>query len=360
MVERIAVIGTGKIGLCLALNLARAGYDVLGIDQDRACVGRIREKTLRTPSRPSRTRSATRGHSAPTGDLAAIREFGPEIVFVAVDTTTADPDGYDPRNVDAVMRDLFALGAARVRTELALVCTVLPGYADSVAASAEAERYVLSYNPGFVAQGSIMRDQQFPDQVLIGEADARAGDLLEGVHRRMCLNQPAIHRMSRLSAEIAKLATNCYLTMKIAFANAIGDLAIRVGGDPAHILSAIGADTRIGSEYLRYGYGYGGPCFPRDNRALSRFAKRHDFELLQAEATDEMNRRHVLFQVDQHLRTHRNDEAIHLSSVTYKPGTEMLEESQALALAVQLARSGRRVVIHDQPAVVEAAPRPIR
>jgi UDP-glucose 6-dehydrogenase len=159
--------------------------------------------------------------------------------------------------------------------------------------------------------------------------------------------------MSRLSAEIAKLATNCALTMKIAFANAIGDLATRVGAEPAKILDAVGSDARIGNGFLRYGFGYGGPCFPRDNRALNFFASQHACELLQARATDEMNRRHLAFQVCEYLRSYREGESIHFHSVTYKPGTEMLDESQPLALAVLLAEAGRKVVIHETPAVLE-------
>jgi nucleotide sugar dehydrogenase len=228
----------------------------------------------------------------------------------------------------------------------------MPGYCDAKAPLAERWGYALSYSPGFVAQGSIMRDQQRPDQILIGEADPAAGDRLECVYRRMCGSEPAVHRMPRLSAEIAKLATNAFLTMKIAFANAIGDLATRAGADPARVLDAVGADGRIGRRSLSYGFGYGGPCFPRDNRALNLFARQHECDLLQAEATDEMNRRHLAFQAGEYLRAAGHGDPIHFASLTYKPGTDMLDESQPLALAVRLARAGRRVVIHERPAVV--------
>jgi UDP-glucose 6-dehydrogenase len=155
-----------------------------------------------------------------------------------------------------------------------------------------------------------------------------------------------------LSAEIAKLATNCALTMKIAFANAIGDLATAAGASPEQILAVVGGDSRIGSKFLKYGFGYGGACLTRDNRALNLFAKEIDQKLLLAIATDEMNRQHLAFQVNEYLRAYPEAEPIHFESVTYKPGTEILEESQPLALAVQLARAGRRIVIHESPAVI--------
>jgi UDPglucose 6-dehydrogenase len=350
--ERVTVIGLGRIGLCLALNVARAGYEVLGVDTNRELVGLINNKAFQTcePGVEEALRAA-RGFTA-THLIETVPGFDARMILVAVATPATAEGGYDHAQADRVMRDLCALGAAAERTELALVCTTLPGYCGSRADSVREQHYFLSYTPGFVAQGSILRDQQFPDQVLIGEADPEAGDALERLYRRVCLNQPAVHRMSTLSAELAKLATNCALTMKIAFANAIGDLATRVGAEPEKILAAVGADTRIGSQFLRYGSGYGGPCFPRDNRALNLYAERHGCELLQSRATDEMNRRHLAFQVGEYLRTYAPGQPIHFHSVTYKAGTEILEESQPLALAVELARVGRKVVIHEAPAVV--------
>jgi UDPglucose 6-dehydrogenase len=352
MSERIAVVGIGRIGLCLAINLERAGYDVLGIDKRQEHVGSIVAGIFRSsePGVEEALRAVRSLHVA--ADIGALREFSPGIVFIAVDTTTG-VEGYDQSQADRVLAELCRLELGGDRTELALVCTTLPGYCDSRAGGVGKHNYALSYTPGFVAQGSILRDQQYPDVVLIGEADTLAGDRLERVYRQLCLKEPAVHRMPCLSAEIAKLATNCALTMKIAFANAIGDLAARAGADLAKILDAIGADSRIGNRFLRYGYGYGGPCFPRDNRALNSFAQSQGYPLLQAEASDEMNRRHLAFQVDCYLQTYPQDQDIHFYSVTYKPEAEMIDESQPLAIAVCLAQAGRKVVIHEAPAVLK-------
>src|SRR4051812_31104606 len=345
---RIAIVGTGRIGLCLALNLERSGHDVLGVDGDVVRVRHIREKTLRTtePGVEDALRAAT--NLGAEHDIRGLASFSPAVVFVAVDTPSTPDGGYDGSRVDSVIRDLSTLRPPRQRTELILVSTVLPGFCDSRAAAAAACGYALSYSPAFVAQGRIMRDQVHPAQVLIGEADGHAGDRILRLYETMHRSQPTIHRMSRLSAEIAKLATNSFLTMKIAFANAVGDLATRAGANADHVLGAIAADPRIGSAFMAYGFGYGGPCLPRDNRALNLFARQHGCELLQGDATDAMNLRHLAFQVEESLRQHPGDAPIHLHSVTYKPDTEMLEESQPLAFAVALARSGRRVVIHER------------
>jgi len=349
--EKVAVVGIGRIGLCLALNLERVGYAVLGVDKSTEHIKQVGEKTLRTPEPGVEDALQAARNFQVAGHPGAIRAFEPDLVFVAVDTPTDEGGGYDHSHVDHVLAEMFRLVPWRDRVELALVCTTFPGYCDSKARLANTYSYVLNYTPGFIAHGSILRDQQAPDQVLIGEGDLAAGAKLESVYRRMCINQPAIYRMPPLSAEIAKLALNCALTMKIAFANAIGDLAKSVGASPEQILAVVGADTRIGSEFLKYGFGYGGACLTRDNRALNLFANKHNHELLQAVATDEMNRRHLVFQVEEYLRVCRADQPIHFDSVTYKPGTEILEESQPLALALQLARAGRRVVVHESPAV---------
>jgi UDPglucose 6-dehydrogenase len=351
--DHVAVIGAGRVGLCLALNLEQAGHEVLGIDSDARRVRHIRDKTVRSTEPGVEEALHRAGNLIVEEDLGAVRAFDPAVVFIAVDTPTRGDGGYDASNVDSVIHGLSTRAPRAERTELAVVSTVLPGYCDSRAAAAADAGYVLSYSPEFVAQGRIMRDQQCPAQVLVGEADQQAGDRILRLYRGTWRNVPSVHRMSRISAEIAKLATNAFLTMKIAFANAIGDLAVQVDADVERILDALGADPRVGPALLKYGFGYGGPCLPRDNRALDMFARQHGCELLQGKAADEMNRRHLEFQVEHYLRRYPEGEPIHFHSVTYKPGTELLDESQPLAVAVRLARTGRRVVIHEREDVVE-------
>jgi len=349
---RVAVIGTGRIGLCLALNLEQSGHDVLGVDTDHSRIREIRERTLRTtePGVEDALRAATALYL--DDDLRSLTEFAPAIVFIAVATPTTAEGGYDASRVDAVIQSLCAMAPPAERVELVLVSTVIPGYCDSTAGMADDHRYALSYSPAFVAQGRILRDLTYPAQVLIGEADPLAGERIQQLYATLHRSQPSIHRMSRLSAEIAKLATNSFLTMKIAFANAVGDLARCAGADAQDVLEAVAADPRIGRALMAYGFGYGGPCLPRDNRALNSFARQHGYELRQGEATDAMNERHLAFQLDETLRAYPADAPIPVHSLSYKPDTDMLEDSQPLALAVALARSGRRVVVHERATVV--------
>src|SRR5262249_23772787 len=246
------------------------------------------------------------------------------------------------RAIDGLFEALCALRLPLQRLDIALMSTTLPGYCDSLAEKAMEHGYYLSYKPEFIAQGSILHDLQHPDQMLIGAADDIAVDKIISVYARVHRSKPAVFRMSLLSAEIAKLATNCFLAMKISFANAIGDLCAQVGADPDRVLSLIGSDGRIGNKFLRYGFGYGGPCFPRDNRALSHYAGQQGVPLPLSKATDQANQQHLEFQVARYLSEHGPENAIHFTSVSYKAGTMILEESQQLALALRLAGAGRR------------------
>lgn len=350
--EKIGIIGIGKLGLCFALNLEAAGYQVMGLDVSEEYVNSINEKRLVSFEPMVEEMLAAAKNFQATTVLADVLQDDIRLVFIVVATPSRADGGYDHTQVDAVLAEIKALGPAKVRRELVVMCTTLPGYCDQVAPLMAGQNYFLSYNPEFIAQGSIVRDQQYPDQILIGEADALAGEAIEAVYRRMCRNTPTFCRMSRISAEITKLATNCFLTTKISFANSIGDLATKVGAEPDKILAAVGADSRIGPKYLGYGFGYGGPCFPRDNRALGKFGTDNGYPVLISEATDEVNRRHLDFQVQQYLENQPANQAFVFDTVTYKPGTVILEESQQLALALRLAQSGRKVILRESATVI--------
>ena len=155
-----------------------------------------------------------------------------------------------------------------------------------------------------------------------------------------------------LSAEITKLSLNCFLTMKIAFANAIGDLSLQVGAEYEKVLQAIADDKRIDARYLNYGFGYGSPCLPRDNQALNNYAMQEGVPLYLSSATQVANKAHLLFQKAQYLKKFPPEEPIIFEGVTYKKETDMIEQSQSLALARALAEAGRKVIIRDKPNII--------
>jgi len=352
--EKIAVLGIGKLGICFALNLERSGYDVVGVDVDENYVQAINSKTLKSyePGVERYLQNST--HFKATTNINEAIDAETALVFIMVATPSLPDGSYNHAQIEHVAERLMQFGKQQFKKHIIIGCTTMPGYCDTLAALLAPYNYTVSYNPEFIAQGNIIHDQQYPDQVLIGEADKETGDKIVEVYKKMCLNQPVYCRMNRLSAEICKLATNCFLTMKISFANSMGDFAIRAGADPDKILSAIGSDSRIGSKYIRYGFGFGGPCFSRDNRALALSGKQHGMDLHLSYATDVVNKQHLDFQFKQYMEQYPSDEVISFDHVSYKKGSVILEESQQLALALRLAREGRKVLIKDVPAVVGA------
>ncbi|GAA0876860.1 UDP-glucose/GDP-mannose dehydrogenase family protein [Wandonia haliotis] len=343
--EKLAVIGIGRLGLCFALNAEKSGYEVIGIDVNQEYVNQLNAKTYSSPEPlVNEYLSASCNFSSYT-DIKVIEQEQVNIIYIIVPTPSQHDNSFSHSYIESVVSQLMELKKPEELKHIIIGATVMPGYCNELSVKMKDWNYSISYNPEFIAQGSIMRDQQNPDQILIGEGHPDATIFLKNLYARMCISSPEYHVMDTLSAEITKLATNCFLTMKISFANSIGDLIKRTGGDEDKVLSAIGADSRIGSKYLGYGYGFGGPCFPRDNQALLYFAKEQKMTLPLSEATIEVNKNHLQFQYEQLLRENR--EEFVFDYVTYKKNTDIIEQSQQLELAVKLANTGKKVILKN-------------
>jgi len=346
MSNNITIFGVGKLGVCFALNLERVGYSVLGVDIHPKYVDSINTKTLKSSEDSVESMLTLANNFTATTDVDQGLEFS-NILFVLVATPSLDNGKYDHSQIDRLANQLIKRGRQETTKDLIIGCTTMPGYCDDLQDRLERYNYNVSYNPEFIAQGTVIRDQLYPDIVLIGSRNEESANKIKGVYERLVENTPVYSIMSPISAEICKIALNCFITTKIAFTNMIGDLATKVGGEPQSILDAIGADQRVGSKCTNYGYGYGGPCFPRDNRALGVYAKEQDCSIHISDATDECNADHLQFMID----NFEGDEVI-VEGVTYKPQSMMIEESQQLAYAVGLAKKGVKVTLIDKPEVL--------
>jgi UDPglucose 6-dehydrogenase len=350
--KNISVIGIGKLGLCFSLTLEKNGYNVVGVDIDEDYVDSLNDKVFNSDEQGVNELLLNSTNFRATTSLSEALDHS-NILFVVVATPSL-PDGrYDHSQLERVMDSLEGYGSVIETKDFVVCCTTMPGYCNTVTKRLENLNYRVSYNPEFIAQGTILRDQENPDMVLIGEADSDAGDILEQIYRNHTQSNPRICRMSPLEAEITKISLNCFLTTKIAFANMIGDIAITSGADPDVILEAIGSDSRIGNKYLRYGFGYGGPCFPRDNRALAMYATDIGCPSLISQASDESNALHLQEQIRNFVQDNDIDEPVTFDRVTYKPESTMLVESQELLFAVRLAQLGYSVTIKERAAVIE-------
>lgn len=352
--NKITVIGIGRLGLCTALCFEKAGYNVLGVDINTNYVEALNNKSFQSPEPGVNQLLAQSVHFRATDSLEEGLNFS-DIYYIMVDTpSTPSKEAYDHSKLGKV---LSLINKYKVKNkDIVIGCTIFPGYIRKVGAFLirDCENTTLSYNPEFIAQGAIIHGLENPDIVLIGEGSHEAGNKLEAIYRKTCKNSPKICRMSPDSAEITKLAINCFVTTKIAYANMIGDIADQTpGADKYAILQAVGGDKRVGALYLKPGYGFGGPCFPRDNRALGSYAQQVGIEPVIPRATDASNVLHTQCMIDQLLAEDRDEYVF--ESVTYKDNcpVPIIEESQKLIIASALAKNGKRVIIIDIPEVIK-------
>ena len=203
----------------------------------------------------------------------------------------------------------------------------------------------LCYNPEFIALGSVVRDMLYPDSILIGESDAKAGDMLQTIYLQMCEKKPPVQRMNFVNAELTK----------ISYANMLADLCDRLpGADVDVVTKALGADSRIGAKYLKGAMGYGGPCFPRDNVAFAALARKIGARADVAEATDRVNNHQVERVTGLVAKFAKSGTRIALLGLSYKPHTPVVEESHSVKIAAKLADAGYVVTVHD-PLAQDAA-----
>ena len=350
--ENISLIGIGKLGLCLALTFEKYGYNVLGCDVNAEYVQQINDKTFNSDEYGvNEALLKAKNFEATTGIRRCVEHSNALFLLVA---TPSLPNGkYDHYQIESVIEQLLLLPAPTEHKHLIVCCTTMPEYCDTVQEKLHNHNYTVSYNPEFIAQGTILRDQENASLVLIGEGSAEAGDLIQEIYEKTTITTPKVARMSRHQAEICKIGLNCFLTTKISFANMIGDIAHFAGLDPTPILKAIGSESRISPLYLNYGYGYGGPCFPRDNRALAIYADEKGVDALISRASDEFNTQHLKNQIELFKQQNNISRPVMFESVTYKPQSTMLVESQQLLFAKAIAEEGYKVIIRERSSVIE-------
>ncbi len=361
---RVSVVGLGKLGAPLAAVLASRGFTVIGLDVNKTLVDALNAGRMPiVEPQLNELIAANRARLSATMDAReAIAKSDASFVIVP---TPSDSTGFFSNRF--VLQAMETLGKALRNKQgyhmVVITSTVMPGTTGSeikAALEAASGRTVgpdlgLCYNPEFIALGSVVRDMLFPDSILIGESDAKAGDMLQTIYLQMCENKPPVQRMNFVNAELTKISVNTYVTTKISYANMLADICDRIpGADVDAVTKALGADTRIGPKYLKGAMGYGGPCFPRDNVAFAALARKIGARADVAEATDRINN----YQIDRLSglvsKFAKAGTRIALLGLSYKPQTPVVEESHSVKLAVRLADAGYIVSVHD-PLAQDAA-----
>jgi len=348
---KIGLIGAGRLGLAFALLCEQAGYEVIASDVRKTYIADLKKGVLGTtePGVHDLLWNA-KNIEFTTDNNKVINEC--DIIFTLVATPSLSTGDYDVSAVERVVKQIAESG--REGKAFVVGCTTNPG--DCERFQDELDSWDVFYNPEFIAQGSIISDLRTADMVLIGGDEGKYRDeLVELYYNIQGPNkEPRVSFMSTTAAELVKLAVNCYLTTKISYANMVGDVMTLAGMEEEipSVLDAIGADSRIGTKFLKYGYGFGGPCLPRDNRAFAAYAKTLGIKYNLGETTDNFNDAHAKFLYEYVVSRNYKNLPYYFDYVSYKKGTDIIEESQQYRLCIDLLENGYEVYINDVTSVI--------
>jgi UDPglucose 6-dehydrogenase len=359
---RIAMIGTGYVGLVSGACFADFGHQVTCVDKDAGKIAALKRgeipifepglDTLVETNVKAKRLDFTTDLSAPVAEADA--------VFIAVGTPSRRGDGHaDLTYVYAAAREIAR--AVSGFTVVVNKSTVPVGTGDEVdrlirETNPQAEVEVAS-NPEFLREGAAIRDFKFPDRIVIGTSDERARKVMAEIYRPLSLNQGPLMFTARRTAELIKYAANAFLATKITFINEIADLSERVGADVQEVARGIGLDNRIGSKFLHAGPGYGGSCFPKDTRALIKIAQDYDVQLRIVEATLGVNdnrKRAMARKVVNAVGTSLRGKTIAVLGLTFKPDTDDMREAPSIPLVTGLLDMGAKVRAHDPVGIEQA------
>jgi UDPglucose 6-dehydrogenase len=360
---RVAMIGTGYVGLVSGACFADFGHVVTCIDKDAGKIERLKngEIPIFEPGLDQLVATNVReGRLFFTTDAAdAVREA--DAVFIAVGTPSRRGDGHaDLSYVYGAAEEIAGLmdGFTVVVTK----STVPVGTGDEVEAiirkvRPDAEFAVVS-NPEFLREGAAISDFKRPDRVVVGTDDERAQEIMRELYRPLFLNETPILFTSRRTSELIKYAGNAFLALKITFINEIADLCEAVGADVQQVARGIGLDNRIGRKFLNAGPGYGGSCFPKDTLALVRTASDYGAPVRLIETTVAVNdarKKAMADRVEKALGGDVAGKTIGVLGLTFKPNTDDMRDAPALDIIPALQAKGAKVQAFDPEGMHEAA-----
>ena len=350
---KLGVIGAGRLGLCFALLCEDAGHDVIVSDINSKYISGLTNKEIYTnePEVEDMLMRTTK-LTATTSNSEVIKRS--DVIFTFVPTPSLEDGSYDCSYVDDVLEDLINFPNLEGKI-FVIGCTTNPGYSDKFAEALSSRGIRVYYNPEFIAQGTIINDMKTADMVLCGGEDEEGFDTIKGIFEDIQDTPVRFHEMSRTAAEITKIGINCFLTYKISYANMKGQILYNsgCGNEIDSILSSIGDDSRIGSKYLRYGLGFGGPCLPRDNRALGHYADRVGLQYSLPKVTDDFNDTHAEFICNYCIEQNVDNLPYCIESIAFKKGSDMVVESPRYRLVTDLLERGYTVYVQDISDVIE-------
>lgn len=358
--SRISVFGLGKLGFPMAAYFASRGFSVIGVDVNEDIVKSINER--KSPFHEEGVQqlldSFIEGLEATTDYKRAIEST--DISFIFVGTPNLEDGAFSMKYVNEVGTQIGeALKDKKYYHLLVLRSTVLPGETENLIKIIEkksgkkcGEDFGMCHSPEFLALGKVVKDLSEPEFLLIGEHDKKSGDMLEHFYKQTVVNSAPIVRTNLVNAEIGKLMLNNYVTMKMDFANFMSEMCEKIpGANVSDVSDILGHDTRIGRKFLNGGMAYGGTCFPRDNKALIQYISKLNMNMNLPHTIEEINNNQTMRLIVYILENifMPKDKTISILGMTFKPSTNIIEESASVKLAksLKLHSINTRIKLHD-------------
>ena len=352
--DKIALVGLGKLGLPLLTTFACSGQKILGIDIDGEKINNLKEKKLPFYE-PNLQKYLDKGFNniEVSGNFSKVVEET-DSAIILVNTPSNENGEFSNEYIFSAVEEISKELNKSTKEDFLFIIssTVMPETHKEIISKIERisgrnlnEGFGLVYVPDLVALGSVIKDFENPDLVIVGESDPKYGDTVETVYKKIVKNNAPFVRMSLLEAEITKVSLNAYITMKISFANFIGNIADTYQCNPHNITKALGCDKRISPYYIKSGLSFGGTCFPRDTWAFMKMSENIGLDAVQIKATQTINelQNEILFnKVSIH-----NDKKIGIVGLSFKPDTSVTTESAGYFLYNELKKGGYNVIGFD-------------
>ncbi len=360
---KILAIGLGKLGLPFAATLAAAGHTVVGYDKAKNLVDSLNSRTFqsREPGLLDLLNDNLLNldfHYQLTKNL--VKDV--EVVFITVPTPSLVDGSFSNQFILESISEISPLfDKNHEKLAFCIVSTVMPGSCDGeIKSQLEnffgekiGERIGLCYHPEFIALGSVITNLKSPDFILLGTSSNWAGEIIESVITSVLDFTVPVQKMSLLESEFVKLAINNFITLKITFANTLFQLTKKFNGvDIGAITQAIGMDSRIGSKYISAGAPFGGPCFPRDNSAMTFLFKKYNLDNQLPEIVSNLNKNYTNSLVHEILSKTESKMKVGIIGISYKPGTPVIDDSPGVFIAHALVQKGLEVRSWDDEGAV--------
>jgi len=352
---KIAVVGTGYVGLVVGACLAENGNDVICVDKDRSKIDTLEQGRMPIYE-PGLEEMVRRNHKI--GRLVYSTELGAsvkasDVVFIAVGTPQGEDGSADLQHVLAVAHDIGrSIDKYTVVVDKSTVPVGTAAKVKAAIASETEQPFSVVSNPEFLKQGAAIEDFMKPDRVVVGTEDERSAHIMRELYAPFTRTGAPIMMMDTASAELSKYAANAILATRISFMNEIANVCELMGADVDQVRKAIGSDRRIGTSFLFPGCGYGGSCFPKDVKAMLKSAtdRGYDFKILEAvEAVNGAQKLRLADKIEKHFGG-LNGRTIGLWGLAFKPRTDDMREAPAISIVDRLLSRGARVQAYDPEA----------